>query len=75
MRKIRILLADSNYAMLDYLALYLSQRLKQACISLESGGQLMRAIGATIPDVAVVGADMEAALRLWNRFLPRPVQS
>lgn len=68
MRKIRILLADSNYAMLDYLALYLSQRLKQACISLESSGQLMRAIGATIPDVAVVGAGMEAALHLWNRF-------
>ena len=68
MRKIRILLADRNYAMLDYLALYLSQQLKQACVSLESSGQLMRAIGATVPDVAVVGTDMEAALRLWNRF-------
>ena len=55
MRKIRILLADRNYAMLDYLALYLSQQLKQACVSLESSGQLMRAIGATVPDVAVVG--------------------
>ena len=39
MRKIRILLADRNYAMLDYLALYLSQQLKQACVSLESSGQ------------------------------------
>lgn len=68
MRKIRILLADRNYAMLDYLALYLSQQLKQACVSLESSGQLMRAIGATVPDVAVVGTGMEAALRLWNRF-------
>ena len=38
MRKIRILLADRNYAMLDYLALYLSQQLKQACVSLESSG-------------------------------------
>ena len=68
MREIRVLLADNNYAMLDYLAIYLSRRLEHAHILLESGGQLMRAIGAGMPSIVVAGAGQEPALRLWNRL-------
>lgn len=68
MRELRVLLADTQYAMLDYLAIYLARRLDYARILLESSGQLLRAIGACMPDIVVAGGGQEQSLRLWNRL-------